>query len=88
MSVETHTAEPARPAKRKTINIFINDVHHQVDGPIMTGAELCALGGIPDANQLFLEVPGPGDDDPIGRDQVVELKSGMRFYDVPTGNLG
>jgi len=41
-----------------------------------------------EGNQLFLEVPGPGDDRPIGLDETVTLRSGMRFYDVPVGNFG
>jgi Multiubiquitin len=70
------------------INIIINGVHYRAPRPAMTGAELAALASVPAGNQLFLEVPGPGDDRPIGPDQPVELRSGMRFYDVPVGNLG
>ena len=71
-----------------TINIFINDVHYRVTEPTLTGAQLANLGGVPEGNQLFLEVPGPGDDRAVGREEPIELKSGMRFYDVPAGNLG
>ncbi len=70
------------------INIFINGTHYRAPQPIMTGTELAALAGVPAGNQLFLEIPGPGDDRPIGPDDPVELRSGMRFYDVPVGNLG
>jgi hypothetical protein len=70
------------------INILINGTRYRAPRPVMTGAELAALAGVPAGNQLFLEVPGPGDDRPIGPDEPVELRSGMRFYDVPVGNLG
>ena len=76
-----HTHAPA-------IHIFINDTSYQVTERIMTGAQIATLGGVPEGNQIFLEVPGPGEDRPIGRDEAIELKSGMRFYDVPAGNLG
>ena len=54
----------------------------------LTGAQIATLGDVPDGNQIFLEVPGPGDDLPIGRHEAVELRPGMRFYDVPVGSLG
>jgi len=75
-------------AHAATINIFIDDIKYEVTQRTMTGAQIAALGGVPEGNQLFLEVPGPGEDRPIGRDEPIELKSGMRFYDVPAGNLG
>lgn len=75
-------------ATRRNINIVINDQHFRAPEPNMTGRELLGLGGIPEGNQLFLEVPGPGDDQPVGLDEPIELRSGMRFYDVPVGNFG
>jgi hypothetical protein len=54
----------------------------------MTGAELLSLAGLPADNQLFLEVPGPGDDRPIRPDEPVKLRPGMKFYDVPVGTFG
>lgn len=39
-------------------------------------------------NQLFLEVPGPGGNELVAPDRSLDPKSGMRFYDVPAGNLG
>jgi len=80
--------EPIDTATGPQINIVINRVHYRAPRPVMTGAELAALAGVPAGNQLFLEVPGPDDDRPIGPDEPVELRSGMRFYDVPVGNLG
>jgi hypothetical protein len=74
--------------KPRKFNIFINDTKYTVDEPELTGAQLKALSGIAAANQLFLEIPGPGDDVHVRDDEEIELKSGLKFYDVPVGNLG
>lgn len=87
MNIDT-PAVALQDTHARTINIFINDTSCKVTERIMTGAQIATLGGVPEGNQIFLEVPGPGEDRPIGRDEPVELKSGMRFYDVPAGNLG
>jgi hypothetical protein len=71
-----------------TINIVIDDRHYQVHTEEMTGAQLKALAGIPEANLLFLEVHGPGDDELIQNDTVVHLHDGDHFYDMPPGNFG
>ena len=78
----------AAPTKAKKFNIFINDHKYVVDQDEMTGAQLKALAGIALANQLFLESHGHDDDLPVRDDEEIELKSGMKFYDVPVGNLG
>jgi len=87
MNIDT-PAVPLQDTHARTINIFINDTSYKVTERIMTGAQIATLAGVPEGNQIFLEIPGPGEDRPIGRDEPVELKSGMRFYDVPAGNLG
>jgi len=87
MSVESAvTAGGLQPAQ--VIEIFINDVPHKLRDRTLTGEQIAKLGGIPEGNQIFLEVPGPGDDRPVGRNEPIELRPGMRFYDVPAGNLG
>jgi hypothetical protein len=83
---ETSTA--ATTETRKGIRIFINDQPHFAPKPAMTGGELMALAGVPEGNQLFLDVPGPGDDRPIDADTPFDLKPGMKFYDVPVGTFG
>ena len=88
MNTTTTTNEHSTPEHTKTVNIFINDVKHSVEAKPLTGAQIATLGGIPAGNQIFLEVPGPGDDEQIAPDKSIEPKSGMRFYDVPAGNLG
>ena len=87
MSIHTPAVE-LQDTHASTINIFINDVRYKVTERILTGAQIATLGGVPEGNQIFLEVPGPGEDRPIRPDEPVVLKSGMRFYDVPPGNLG
>jgi len=74
--------------KAKKLNIVVNDRKYVVDEDEMTGAQLKALAGIAPANQLFLESHGHDDDFPVRDDEEIELKSGMKFYDVPVGNLG
>jgi hypothetical protein len=70
------------------VPIRINDVPHVAPQEVMTGAAIAAVGNFPAGNQLFLEVPGPGPDDPIGADQQIHLHPGMKFYDVPVGTFG
>jgi hypothetical protein len=70
------------------INIQINHKHYQVHQQEITGAELKELAGIPDANLLFREVHGPGDDEQIQNETVVHLHNGEQFYDMPPGNFG
>jgi hypothetical protein len=74
--------------KDKKIKIFINEVKYKAPKPVMTGAELKALADIAVENQLFLDEPGHHDDPQIFDDEEFQLKSGMKFYDVPVGNLG
>lgn len=82
------SSNAATQTKAKQINIVVNDNHYKVTEPEMTGSQLKVLATIPAANGLFLEAHGHDDDIPIRDDEVVELKSGMKFYDVPAGNLG
>jgi len=71
-----------------TINITIDGRHYAVHERYLTGAQILAVAGLPPGDQLFREVPGPGDDQPVGPDQVVELRDGEKFYAVPVGNFG
>jgi len=75
-------------AKRNRIRIFINDQAYFATDSAMTGAALAALGGVPSTNQLFLDTPGPGDDQPVAADATIQLRAGMKFYDVPVGTFG
>jgi len=70
------------------INIWINDKKFVAPKPTMTGREIKVLAAIPPENRLFLETPGPKEDIPIGDEEIVKLKSGMRFYDLPPMKVG
>lgn len=76
------------PGHRTRIVITINGRPFDAPREHMTGRELLQLADLPLTNQLFLEVPGTCDDKPIGLDTVVDLRSGMAFYDVPVGTFG
>jgi hypothetical protein len=71
-----------------TIRITINDKRYEAHTETMTGAQLKHLAGIPEANLLFRELPGPSDDELINNDSVVHLRNGEHFYDMPPGNFG
>ncbi len=88
MTSSTVGHEALGRVRGRKCNIFINDVKFTVTDPAPTGSQLKVLAGIAAANQLFLETPGPKDDVQVFNDQPFELKSGMKFYDVPVGNLG
>lgn len=81
--VEAHTGHDEPPYK-----IVINDKHFDVDHRFRTGLQLKELAAIPRQNDLFLEVPGPTDDEPIRDEFALPMQDGLRFYDVPIGNLG
>lgn len=70
------------------IEITINGHPYVAPKKHMTGRELLHLAGLPEANHLFLEVPGPGDDPPVEPDKKIKLRKGMAFYDVPVGTFG
>lgn len=79
--------DPGR-GKKPRVQIFINDKPYKAPKPIMSGAELKALGNIPPGNKLYKEIPGAHPDEPIGDEQNVELKNGDKFYDLPPGSVG
>ncbi|WP_169618732.1 multiubiquitin domain-containing protein [Mycolicibacterium peregrinum] len=85
-----HSAMPSQPDSphRVKIVIFIDDAKFDVTEPELTGRQLKAVVGIAEANHLFLDVPGRGEDVQVFDDVPFKLKSGMKFYDVPVGNLG
>lgn len=73
---------------KKSVRIFINDVEFEAPDQKMTGAEIKALGGVPPANSLYEEVPGPRPDVKVEDNEVVHLKKGDRFYDIPPAVKG
>jgi Multiubiquitin len=87
---EEDVVTSADPATRPTltINIRIDNVPYKVHERFLTGAQLLALADLPSGDQLFREVPGPGDDEPVPPGKLVELHDGDKFYAVPVGNFG
>jgi hypothetical protein len=75
-------------AKTKQITIIINHRPFHFDTAEVPLAELKERAGIPAANLLFLEVPGPADDVPIAEGSVVHIQPGQHYYDMPPGNFG
>lgn len=73
---------PDHPAPQHPINIQVDRVHYKVEVPSMTGAELRQLANVPADRDLFRVVPG-GTDVKIGALDVVQLKSGDRFFTAP-----
>lgn len=68
------------------IPIFIDRKPFKTSKNPMTGAELRALPepDIGDDRDLWLDIPGPGDDDRIELSENVRLKPGMHFYTAPS----
>ncbi len=70
------------------LDIVIDHKHYEVNTETMTGAQLKALAHIAEANLLFREIHGPGDDELIQNDAIVHLHDGDLFFDMPPGNFG
>jgi hypothetical protein len=67
------------------ISIFIDRKHYEAPTNPMTGAALRQLAdpAIGPDRDLYLEVPGRGQDRLIGDMESVHLKEGMHFYSAP-----
>jgi hypothetical protein len=70
------------------IHILIDNKEYILHQETMTGAQLKQLAGIQEANLLFREVHGPGEDELVRSDAAVHLHNGEHFYDMPPGNFG
>jgi Multiubiquitin len=83
------TNDEEAPVDTKTkISIHVNQHQHGLESGQVTGAQIKALAAIPEANLLFREVQGPGDDEQIHNETVVHIRHGDQFYDMPPGNFG
>ena len=71
---------------QQNVNIIIDKQRVAAPKPLMTGSEIRGLHNPPIGpdRDLFLKVPGPGDDKKIGDSEQVELKDGMHFFSVPS----
>jgi len=77
----------------KKITILINQAPHEAPESSMTGNEIKELGGGPLDYWLIQVVKDPdevagGDDKQIQDEEVVDLKSGMRFRIVNPATFG
>jgi hypothetical protein len=68
----------------RVIPIFIDDIKYELVGGSATGAQLRALVPVPADRDLWLEVPGPKDDDLIRPELAYEVKPGAHFYTAPS----
>jgi hypothetical protein len=67
-------------AQHGHVSIHIDTQHYESPNPT-TGAALYVLGKVKPDYELFREVKGKGDDEPIANDAtVVHLKEGEQFY--------
>lgn len=77
---------PPEKPKPKTVTIHIDQEIFKVPGPTISAADLRALPE-PDIGQdrdVYLEVPGPREDDLITDGEVVTLRNGMHFFTAPS----
>ena len=69
-----------QPGKHQEVSIIIDKKQKESPTPT-TGAALYALGQVAQGYELFREVHGKGDDEPIANDaSSVSLKPGDHFY--------
>ncbi|MDP9967505.1 hypothetical protein J2W37_005251 [Variovorax paradoxus] len=81
--MEPSTQESSEKTPR-VIPIFIDDVKYELPSGSATGAQLRALVPVPADRDLWLEVPGPKDDDLIRPEITYEVKPGSHFYTAPS----
>jgi len=79
-----HNAQDSSGTHSRVIPIFIDDVKYELSNGSATGAQLRALVPVPMDRDLWLEVPGPRDDDLIRPDDTYEVKPGSHFYTAPS----
>jgi hypothetical protein len=74
---------PERPSDR-TFHIQIDRTHYEVSSAQMTGAQLRLVPptGIPADRDIFEVVPGHSDRK-IQDGDIVDIKSGLRFFTAP-----
>ena len=68
--------------------IHIDGREYKVHETSMSGAQLKTLAGKDSTYQLFEEVEGGRDDILIPDNQTVSIRSGLRFYTVPSATFG
>jgi hypothetical protein len=75
--------------KKDEVVIFFNKKKHVAPKDVMTGAELRTFFNVPTENKLYKETPGQAHPDILIKpEDIVELKNGDKFYDIPPGTVG
>lgn len=69
-------------AEGRHFEIQIDGRTYPVAAAKLTGLEIKELGGIAPTDQLF-ERQEPGGDLPVSNEDVVEIRSGEKFYHLP-----
>ena len=75
-----------KPPHDESIPIVIDDVHYRAPSEHMKGAALRALPDpdVPADRDLWLEVPGPTDDQLIDPTKTYDVKHGSHYYTAPS----
>jgi hypothetical protein len=83
VTVIDSAAEPR--SDHRVIPVFIDHVKYDAPSEHMTGVELRSLPKPPvaDDRDLWLEVPGPKDDELIDPQKKHEVKPGSHYYTAP-----
>jgi hypothetical protein len=68
----------------KHFNIKIDKNHYKVTEDSMTGIQIKQLANIPNEYELWLEVPGQNEDKKIEDNEVIDIKSGLKFFSSPS----
>lgn len=78
------SAQESSEKHTRVIPIFIDDVKYELAADSATGAQLRALVPVPADRDLWLEVPGPKDDDLVRLEVTYEVRPGSHFYTAPS----
>ena len=81
------TEQELKPHPRH-FEIFVDGERFETDQPSLNGAQIKALAQKDSTYQLFEELHGSGQDKLIRDTDVVQIKSGLKFYTVPPATFG
>lgn len=75
----------APPREQRAVKVVINDKPYWFDQRVVTGREIKAKAGIPDADSLYLRRLGGSE--PIADGEEVTLHDGDEFFSRPPSNV-
>lgn len=78
------SAQASSDETHRLVPIFIDDVKYELHSTEATGARLRALVPVPEDRDLWLEVPGPKDDELMRPEVTYVVKPGSHFYTAPS----